>query len=81
MGEKVPCYLQKENLAQYRRRRNSITTPSIWDKIWAHYPLFRIGCEMNPIHATFWTLMNVFGNGWKKMWYVKHIENQQLENL
>ena len=72
--EKVPCYLQKENLAKYRRRRNSITTPSIWDKIWAHYPLFRIGCEMNPLHATFWTLMNVFGNGWKKMWYVKRIK-------
>lgn len=69
--EKFPCYLLKENLAKYRRRRNSITTPSLWDKVWAHYPLFRIGCEMNPVLATIWTLMNVLGNGYKKMRFVR----------
>lgn len=69
--QKAPCYLLKENLARYRRRRNSITPKPLWQRIWAHYPLFRVAEEMNPVVATFWTLMNVFGNGIKKMFYVK----------
>ena len=69
--QKAPCYLLKENLARYRRRANSITPKPLWQRIWAHYPLFRIAEEMNPITATFWTIMNVFGNAFKKMFYVK----------
>lgn len=69
--QKAPCYLLKENLARYRRRKNSITPKPLWQRIWAHYPLFRVAEEMNPLAATFWTLMNVFGNGVKKMFYVK----------
>ena len=72
--EKSPCYLLPENLAQYRRRRNSITPKTLRQRIWAHYPLFRIGCEMNPVLATFWTLANVLGNGVKKMFYVKRYD-------
>ena len=68
---KAPCYLLKENLARYRRRSNSITPKPLWQRIWAHYPLFRVAEEMNPVTATFWTLMNVFGNAFKKMFYVK----------
>lgn len=71
---KAPCYLLKENLARYRRRANSITPRPLWQRIWAHYPLFRVAEEMNPLAATFWTLMNVFGNGVKKMFYVKKYE-------
>lgn len=71
--KKFPCYLLDENLARYRRRKNSITPKSIWQRIWAHYPLFHIAEDMNPITATFWTMMNVFGNGIKKMFYVKSI--------
>ena len=69
--QKAPCYLLKENLARYRRRVGSITPKPLWQRIWAHYPLFRIAEEMNPMVATFWTLMNVLGNGVKKMFYVK----------
>ena len=69
--KKAPCYLLKENLARYRRRKGSITPPSLTQRIWAHYPLFRVAEEMNPISATFWTLMNVAGNACKKMFYVK----------
>lgn len=69
--KKAPCYLLKENLARYRRRRNSITPKPLWQRIWAHYPLFRKAEEMNPVTATFWTMMNVFGNGVKKLFYVK----------
>ena len=68
---KAPCYLLKENLARYRRRKGSITPPSLSKRIWAHYPLFRVAEEMNPIAATFWTMMNVFGNACKKLFYVK----------
>jgi glycosyltransferase involved in cell wall biosynthesis len=72
---KSPCYLLKENLARYRRRNDSITPKPIWERIWAHYPLFRIAEEMNPIAATFWTIMNVFGNGYKKLFYVTKMSN------
>ena len=67
----TPCYLLKENLACYRRRANSITPKPLWQRIWAHYPLFRVAEEMNPVCATFWTLMNVVGNGYKKFFYVR----------
>lgn len=69
--KKAPCYLLKEPLAKYRRRKGSITPPSLTKRIWAHYPLFRIAEEMNPIVSTFWTLANIFGNAYKKMFYVK----------
>ena len=69
--QKAPCYLLKENLARYRRRKNSITPKPLWQRIWAHYPLFRVAEEMNSIRATFWTLMNVVGNAYKKMFFVK----------
>ena len=66
-----PCYFLNEPLACYRRRSGSITPPNIFQRIWAHYPLFRVAEEMNPINAAFWTLMNVFGNAFKKLFYVK----------
>lgn len=72
--QKAPCYLLKENLARYRRRANSITPKPLWKRIWAHYPLFRVAEEMNPICATLGTLMNVFGNAFKKIFYVKKYE-------
>ena len=71
--KKYPCYLLKENLARYRRRSVSITPKPLWKRVWAHYPLFRVAEEMNPLHATFWVLMNVFGNAYKKLFYVKKI--------
>jgi glycosyltransferase involved in cell wall biosynthesis len=72
---KSPCYLLKEDLARYRRRKSSITPKPIWERIWAHYPLFRIAEQMNPITAAFWTMMNVFGNGYKKLFYVTKTNN------
>lgn len=68
---KSPCHLLNDNLARYRRRANSITPKPIWKRIWAHYPLFRVAENMNPIAATFWTLMNVAGNIYKKLFFVK----------
>lgn len=68
---KADCFLLKECLGKYRRRANSITPKPLWQRIWAHYPLFHVAEEMNPISATFWVVMNVFGNAYKKMKYVK----------
>lgn len=68
---KAPCYLLNENLARYRRRKVSITPKPLWKRIWAHYPLFHIAEEMNPLRAAFWTLMNVVGNAYKKIFFVK----------
>ena len=71
---KADCYLFPEILGKYRRRTNSITPKPIWKRIWAHYPLFRVAEEMNPVSATFWVIMNVFGNAYKKWKYVKRYE-------
>ncbi len=68
---KADCYLLKECLGKYRRRANSITPKRIWQRIWAYYPLFRVAEKMNPVQATFWVVMNIFGNAYKKMKYVK----------
>lgn len=69
--KKAPCYLLKENLARYRRRALSITPKPLRKRIWAHYPLFRVAEGMNPVRATFWVLMNIFGNAYKKIFYVR----------
>lgn len=29
------------------------------------------GTDLPELGTALWTLMNVVGNGWKKMWYVK----------
>ena len=70
---KADCHLLKECLGKYRRRANSITPKPLWKRIWAHYPLFRVAEDMNPIFATFWVIMNVFGNAYKKIKYVKAV--------
>lgn len=71
---KSNCHLLNEDLACYRRRKGSITPPSVLQKIKAHYPLFRYGEQMNPISACLWTLINVFGNTYKKIFYINNIK-------
>lgn len=69
--KKADCYLLQECLALYRRRKGSITPTSVWKKISWHYVLFHEGAQMNPIAATFWMCMNIIGNSYKKLFYVK----------
>lgn len=69
--QKVPCHFLPKNLAKYRRRANSITPKPLCKRIWAHYPLFRVAERMNPIEASFWTVLNVLGNAYKKAFFVK----------
>ena len=70
---KAPCYLLKKPLARYRRRKGSITPPGLFKRIIAHYPLFRVAEGMTPLAALFWTVMNVFGNAYKKAFYIRKI--------
>ena len=71
---KADCYLLTENLALYRRRSGSITPTSVWKKIGWHYILFHEGVGMNPIAAGFWMCINIIGNSYKKLFYVKKYE-------
>ncbi len=70
--KKADCHLLKESLAKYRRRGGSITPPSIKARILWHYKLFREAENMNAILATFWMCMNIAGNSFKKLFYVKN---------
>lgn len=71
---KSDCYMLPECLGKYRRRANSITPKPLWKRIWAHYPLFRVAEGMNPVAATFWVVMNICGNAYKKIRYVKRYQ-------
>lgn len=73
---KTSCHFLNENLARYRRRKSSITPKPLWKRIWAHYPLFRVAEEMSPACAAFWTIVNIFGNGWKKIFYVERTKTR-----
>ncbi|MDO4196373.1 MAG: SDR family NAD(P)-dependent oxidoreductase, partial [Prevotellaceae bacterium] len=72
--KKAPCYLLNEDLAVYRRREGSITPRSIKKKIAWHYALFRIATGMDPVSAGYWTVMNVFGQSMKKLFYIKKVK-------
>ena len=69
--QKADCYLLKESLGKYRRRKGSITPPSIKARILWHYVLFRKAEMMNPVASTLWMCINVFGNSMKKLFFVK----------
>lgn len=68
------CYLLDENLARYRHRSGSITPSGLVQKTYWHYRLFRDAEGMNPVAAFFWMCMNVIGNSYKKIFYVKRIK-------
>lgn len=68
--EKAKCYLLKENLGCYRRRKGSITPPSIKDRIKWHYKLFR-SVGKGKIAASFWMCVNIVGNMIKKTFFVR----------
>lgn len=73
--KKSDCHLLKENLAFYRRRKGSITPPDIKTKIKWHYMLFCQAEKMSPIAASFWMFMNILGNGYKKLFYIKKFKH------
>lgn len=68
---KSRCYLLDECLGMYRRRQGSITPPDIRTKIKWHYTLFHEAERQNPVVAVFWMCVNIIGNSYKKLFYVK----------
>lgn len=74
--KKAKCHFLNENLALYRRRKGSITPPSLSQRIWHHYPLFRVAEGMSPLAASLWVAMNVAGNAYKKIFYVKKLPGE-----
>lgn len=72
--KKSDCFLLKENLAFYRRRKGSITPPDIRSKIKWHYTLFRQAEQMNPVASFLWMCINILGNSYKKLFYTKRIK-------
>ena len=71
VAKKADCYLLDESLARYRRRKNSITHRGKIKRILGHYNLFRYAQRMNPIAAVFLMFVNICGNAYKKIRYVK----------
>lgn len=69
--KKSNCYLLDKKLAHYRRRAGSITPPSLIKRIMWHYLLFRDAEQMNPISSLLLMCLNICGNGYKKMFFVK----------
>lgn len=69
--KKSDCHLLKETLGKYRRRKGSITPPSVLQRIKWHYKLFREAEQKNPILAAVLMCANIFGNLYKKLFYVK----------
>ncbi|MDE6135403.1 MAG: glycosyltransferase family 2 protein, partial [Muribaculaceae bacterium] len=72
---KSDCYFLDRDMAAYRRRKGSITPPTVLQKIRAHYPLFRHAEGMNPVAASIWTMINVFGNTYKKIFYTRKLSD------
>lgn len=74
VSKKTTCHLLRQSLALYRRRKGSITPVGIWGKIKAHYPLFRIATGHSVVIAWIWTFINVFGNAYKKLFYIRRYD-------
>ena len=51
--KKADCYLLKENLAQYRIRKKSISHDKLSKKLKSHYDLFHY-CDERPAMVAFW---------------------------
>ena len=50
---------------------NYLSKLTLKKRILVHYTLFHVAEEMNPVAAAFWMCMNVVGNGFKKLFFVK----------
>lgn len=70
------CYLLPKQLGLYRRRRGSITPPSIKARILWHYRLFRDAELMSCIGSFIWMCINILGNSYKKILYIKRYNIQ-----
>ena len=71
--KKADCVLLRENLAQYRIRKKSISHDKMSKKLKSHYDLFHF-CDEKPVLVDFWyACWNMFYGMWKKQKYEKSI--------
>lgn len=70
---KSNCHFMNESLALYRRRKGSITPISIKSRIMWHYRLFRDAENMSVPESFLWMCINIIGNSYKKLFYVKKL--------
>ncbi len=69
--KKADCYLLKENLAEYRIRKKSISHDKLRKKLRSHYDLFHV-CDGKPAPVAFWyACWNMFFGILKKKNYEK----------
>lgn len=69
--KKADCYLLKENLAQYRIRKKSISHDKLSKKIKSHYDLFHFCDEKPAIVALWYACWNMWYGILKKLKYEK----------
>lgn len=72
--KKADCYLLDKTLAKYRRRKGSITPSSLTKQVGWHYRLFRDAERFDHVSSFFLMCLNVLGNGYKKLRYVKNLK-------
>lgn len=71
--KKENCYLLKENLAEYRIRKKSISHDKLMKKLKSHYDLFH-SCDGKPAVIAFWyACWNMWHGVVKKVKYEKKI--------
>lgn len=71
--KKANCYLLKENLAQYRIRKKSISHDKFIKKIKSHYDLFHVCDECSMVVALWYTCCNMFYGMLKKISYERKL--------
>lgn len=72
--KKADCYLLNKTLAKYRRRKGSMTPSSLTKRVGWHYRLFRDAERFDHVSSFCLMCLNVLGNGYKKLRYVKNLK-------
>lgn len=67
--KEADCYLLKENLAQYRIRKKSISHDKLWKKLKSHYDLFHVCDEQSGAAALWYACWNMYYGIQKKRKY------------
>lgn len=78
--QKTDCYLLNENLAQYRRRKGSISNHKKLKLIKYHYLLYKEGEHKNSFMSYILTLRNLFFGIIKKILYREKVKGEK-ENV
>lgn len=71
--QKADCYLLDESLAQYRKRKGSISNHSYFALVSWHYQLYRICDQRNILSSLYFTAANIFWGIYKKKRYVHQV--------